>query len=113
TVCGIWVGNPLPVSLAALGAVLLLVSVYLAALRQSSTWAVELALTLTIGVLAAGLLWALFSPTANRWFWLGFQLAGWGYLLLAFSDWSQAQLKTHLITTQLVTGLHQQRPSAN
>jgi RNA binding activity-knot of a chromodomain len=106
-------GKPLRFSLAALVGVILLVSVYLAALRQSSTWAVELALTLTIGVLTAGLLWALFSPNANRWFWLGFQLAGWGYLLLAFSDWSQAQLKTHLITTRLVTGLHQQMPIAN
>jgi hypothetical protein len=105
--------NPLRFSLAALVGVILLVSVYLAALRQSTTWAAELALTLTIGVLTAGLLWALFHPAANRWFWVGFLLGGWGYLLVAFSGWSQTPLSSHLITTRLVAALHEQMPLAN
>ena len=105
--------NPLRFSLATLVGVILLVSVYLAALRQSSAWGTELALTLTIGLLTAGLLWALFRPGANRWFWIGFELAGWSYLLLAFSDWSQGELSRQLLTTHLVTELHQMMPIAN
>src|SRR5262245_24442865 len=105
--------NPLRFSLAALVGVILLVSVYLAALRQSSTWGAELALTLAIGVLAAGLWWGLFRPGADRWFWIGFQLAGWVYLLVAFSGSSQAQLGSQLITTHLVTSLHERMPIAN
>ena len=105
--------NPLRYSLAGLVGVILLVSVYLAALRQSSTWAAELALTLSIGLLTAGLLWAIFRPFPERWFWIGFELAGWGYLLVAFSSWSQARLETHLITTRLVAALHPHMPLAN
>src|SRR5262245_12506897 len=94
--------NPLRFSLAGLIGAILLVSIYLAALRYSSTWGAELALTLTIGLLAGSLLWMLFHARADRWFWFGFQLGGWGYLLVALSSWSQPQLGSHLISTRLV-----------
>lgn len=102
--------NPLRFSLAALIGAIVLVSLYLAALRESSSWSAEAALTLSIGLLLGGLLWAVFHPGANRLFWIGFQLCGWGYLLLAFSDWSQAQLGTRLPTTRLAEMLHGSMP---
>ena len=54
-----------------------------------------------------------FRPSADRWFWIGFQLAGWGYLLVAFSGRSQAQLGSQLITTHVLTALHERMPIAN
>jgi len=97
-------------SLSALIGATLLISLYLAALRQASAWAAAAALTLTIGLLAFSLLWALFRPSANRYFWTGFHLCAWGYLLIAFSDWSQAQLANYLVSTQVVARLHSQMP---
>lgn len=102
--------NPLRFSLAGLIGVILLVSVYLATLRTSSTSGAGLALSISVGVLTAGLFWGLFRPGANRGFWVGFQLAGWGYLLAAVSGSSQSQLGNHLITTQLVGALYRQMP---
>jgi len=105
--------NPLRFSLAALVGVILLCSVYFAALRYSSILSADLALTLSVGLLAAGLLWALVGKGPDRWFWIGFQLGGWGYLLLAFSTWSQAQLGERLLTTHLAAVVHERMPLAN
>jgi hypothetical protein len=100
-------------SLSGLIGAVLVFCLYLAALRHSSTLAAEAALSLTIAILSLGLLWAIFRPGTDRRFWTGFELCGWGYLLLAFSTWSQAQLSTHLVTTRLAKALHGQMPLAD
>src|SRR5262245_20768746 len=102
--------GPLRFSLAALIAAMALVGIYLAALRDATSLGAEAALTLTIGLLGAGLLWGIFHPRANRLFWLGFEICGWGYLLLACSAGSRAQLSTHLATTRLAAAIHGQMP---
>jgi hypothetical protein len=98
-------------SLSTLIAGIVLVSVYFAALRQSSTLWSQTAVTLTVVLLTLGLLWLWCRPGADHAFWTGFELAGWGYLLLAFSSWSQAQLGAHLLTTRLAGSLHAQMPT--
>jgi hypothetical protein len=102
-------------SLSTLIGAVLLIGLYLAAARLSSTLAAQAALTLTVALLVVGLVWGLFRPEADRWFWIGFELCGWAYLLLAFSSWSQAQLSSQLLSTHLLAGLHSLMPfnSAN
>jgi hypothetical protein len=99
-------------SLSALIAVVVVICVYLAALRHGSQSSAQGAVTLTVALFACGLFWAVFRPKADRLFWAGFQICGWAYLLLAFVDWSQPPLGSRLLTTRLAAWTHARMPSA-
>jgi hypothetical protein len=105
--------SPLRYSLAMLITAVLVLSVYFAALRSATQEWASAALTLTVGGLAGGLLWGLFRPGADRAFWTGFELFGWGYLLLAMTPWFGGTLSPQLATTRLAGWLHARMPLAS
>src|SRR5215208_6439046 len=87
-------GNPMGrfrVTLAGLMGVVVVLGVGLAALKNASNeWAGAVRL-MTLGMLAAAILEAVYSRGARRAWWLGFALFGWGYEALASAPWSSPQ----------------------
>jgi len=78
------VGRTIRFSIAGLMGAVLIVAVGLAALRSASdTWAGVIFLS-TCGVLALAVVGILCRREAERAWWLGFALFGWGYMALAF-----------------------------
>jgi hypothetical protein len=81
------VGRTIRFSIAGLMGVVLIVAIGLAALRSGSEiWAGVIFLT-TCGVLALSIVGIFCRRDAERAWWLGFALFGWGYMALAFWPW--------------------------
>ncbi len=75
-------------SIAGLMGIVLVAAIGLAALRNASeTWA-GVMLLLTCGALALAVVGVVCRAEAERAWWLGFALFGWGYLALAFWSWN-------------------------
>jgi hypothetical protein len=70
-------------SIGGLMVIVLAAAVGLAALRNASrTWAGAM-LLLTCGILALGVVGAIYRKGAERAWWLGFSIFGWGYMALS------------------------------
>jgi hypothetical protein len=73
-------------SLMTLLGVLSLVALFCAALRFATGFWASVANSVTFLILGATAVWWLTSPSSDQTFWRGFQIAGWLYVLLAFSS---------------------------
>jgi hypothetical protein len=100
-----------PMNRYTLASVLALVGVLavgLAAIRDGSHLADKVVFTLVLAALSVGLLAAIVLRRDGAW--TGFSLFGWGYALLAFVPPINAEIAPHLLTTtpidDLVTRLH-------
>jgi hypothetical protein len=90
-------------SIAGLMGAVVVAAIAVAAMRRSSeTWAGVLFL-FTSGALCLAVIGLVCRGPAERAWWLGFNLFGWGYWKLAFWDWSFSQ--PVLPTTSLLKGL--------
>jgi hypothetical protein len=86
-------------TIAGLMGLVVVVAVGVAALRfASETWA-GLLLMSTFAVLGASVLVFHERTGANRAWWRGFALFGWGYLALAMGPWASEAIAPHLPTT--------------
>jgi hypothetical protein len=99
-------------SLAALLTAVLAIGVACAALRYASELWASAAFSRALVLLLGAVLGALFRRSASRAFWVGFALFGWAYLLLVFGPWFNSSVKPRLVTTRLITYLHQKLPPA-
>jgi hypothetical protein len=75
-------------SIAGLMGVVVVAAISLAALRTASELWAGMVLCLTCGVLALAVVGVFCGAPAERAWWLGFSLFGWGYLTLAFWSWN-------------------------
>ncbi|MGO9471601.1 MAG: hypothetical protein ACLQVF_46555 [Isosphaeraceae bacterium] len=81
-------GRTIRFSIAGLMGIVLVAAIGLAAWRNASeTWA-GVMLLLTCGVLALAVVGVVCRTEAERAWWLGFALFGWGYLALVFWSWN-------------------------
>jgi hypothetical protein len=81
-------------NIASLLGVILVLGVAFAALRESDDLWESGLFTLTLGVLLVSILLAVRRSEANRAFWLGFALLGWGYLALSLVPTIESRLLT-------------------
>jgi len=67
-------------------------------------------------LMLGGILGVIYGRGARRAFWVGFELFGWGYLVLAFGPWFAMEVQPHLASTRLMAELypilHSSPPSA-
>jgi hypothetical protein len=98
-------------NIASLVGVIVFFGVSFAALRESNDLWESGIFTLTLGVLFVSILLAVHRNEANRAFWVGFALFGWGYLALA----QVPSIESRLLTTKGLAYLDSKvpgRPSA-
>lgn len=95
-------------SLAGLFVAVFFVAFAVAALRFASHWWATATFTLTVGLLAVGLIGAMFRLGERRAFWTGFVLFGGGYLLLVFGPWLADFVGPNLVTNDVAALLHEQ-----
>lgn len=91
-------------SIAGLMAVVVLVAVGFAALKNPSEIWASCLFSLTVGLLLLALLGVAFGSGDRRMFWAGFSVFGWGYLILALLTHA---FEASLPTTLLIQDLHQ------
>lgn len=103
-------------SIAGLMGLVVVVAVGVAALRSGSEDWAGIVLTLTLGLLGAAVLGAIYRTGPRRAFWVGFALFGWGYLALTYAPWFGSEVGPRLATTRgldlLFARLHPQQPQA-
>jgi hypothetical protein len=88
-------------SIAGLMGIVLAAAVGLTALKNASRIWAGVMLLLTCGILALGIIGAIYGQRTRRAWWLGFALFGWGYLALA-GFWSANGRLTDLPTTAVL-----------
>lgn len=74
-----------------------LIAVGLAALRDASEWTARTTFTVTLAVLAIGLVGAIVRR--RRAAWVGFSVLGWGYFLAAFAPGLKDEIAPFLLTS--------------
>jgi hypothetical protein len=57
-------------------------------------------------LLVGGILGLIYRRGSRRAFWVGFELFGWSYALMAFGPWFNLEVQTHLITTRAAAELY-------
>jgi hypothetical protein len=77
-----------------------------AAIRFASPLWASLTMAVTVPLLFAAILGALFRLGQARAFWTGMAVCGWGYLLLVVAPWFEAGVGQHLPTTYLLGYAH-------
>jgi hypothetical protein len=65
----------------------------------------NVALSVTVVMLFASVFEAVFRHGEERYFWTGFAIVGWGYVVLVFSTLF-TEIGDHLLTTQLLMWIH-------
>jgi hypothetical protein len=98
---------PIRTSLRAFMALVLAISVGVAALLLSSPLSASITLTLTLAVLGFASLAVSYRKGRRRAWWLGFAVFGWGYLALAFGPFA-VFVYSRLATSLMLTALHRQ-----
>jgi hypothetical protein len=66
----------------------------------------SVSLTITVGFLFAAILESVFRNAEERYFWTGFSIVGWGYLILVFCDGFKSEIGSQLLTSHLLVWLH-------
>jgi hypothetical protein len=94
-------------SLTALFGAVLFAAFGTAAIRFASPLWAGLTMALTVPLLFAAILGALFRLGQARAFWSGMAICGWGYLLIVLAPWFEAGLGQHLPTTYLLSYAHE------
>lgn len=89
-------------SLTTLFGVVLFVAFGTAAIRFASPLWAGLTMSLTVPILFAAILGALFRLGQARAFWTGVAICGWGYLLIVLAPWFDAGVGQQLPTTYLL-----------
>ena len=95
-------------SLTALFGMVLFTAFGTAAIRFDSPLWAGLTMAVTVPLLFAAILGALFRLGQARAFWTGMAICGWGYLLLALAPWFEPSVGQHLPTTQVLVLVHEQ-----
>ncbi len=80
-----------------------------AAVRFASPLWAGLTMTLTVPLLFAAILGALFRLGQARAFWAGMAVCGWGYLLVVLAPWFETGLGQQLPTTYVLNHVHGQK----
>jgi hypothetical protein len=103
---------PIRFSLSAMLGIFTVMALFFAALRfATGTWT-AVATSVMFAILALSLLWSYTSPTADRRFWTGFNIAAWIYVALVFSPQSFANVEA-LLTTQFLGNVQLHMPLAS
>jgi hypothetical protein len=77
-----------------------------AAIRFASPLWAGLTMALTVPLLFAAILGALFRLGQARAFWTGMAVCGWGYLLIVLAPWFESSVGQHLPTSYLLNYVH-------
>jgi len=93
-------------SLTALFGAVLFAAFGTAAIRFASPLWAGLTMALTVPLLFAAILGALFRLGQARAFWTGLAICGWGYLLIVLAPWFEAGVGQHLPTNYLLGYVH-------
>jgi hypothetical protein len=94
-------------SLTALFGAVLFAAFGTAAIRFASPLWAGLTMAVTVPLLFAAILGALFRLGQARAFWTGMAVCGWGYLVIAQAPWFEAGVGQHLPTTYLLSYAHE------
>jgi hypothetical protein len=94
-------------SLTTLFGAVLFVAFGMAAIRFASPLWAGLTMAVTVPVLFAAILGALFRLGQARAFWTGLAICGWGYLLLVLAPWFEAGVWQYLPTSYLLSYTHE------
>lgn len=100
-------------SLATFLLVIALVSLVFAGLAYSNAYWVRIIATTTLATLTISLVAAIAWQKSGRWFWLGFAIVGWGYLLFLYYGGDDARdiFLTHSAVVRLDKILETSTPS--
>ncbi|HVC98821.1 MAG TPA: hypothetical protein VND64_34470 [Pirellulales bacterium] len=79
-----------------------------AAIRFASPLWAGLTMAVTVPLLFAAILGALFRLGQARAFWTGMAVCGWGYLVVVMAPWLETGLGQHLPTSYLLNHIHGQ-----
>jgi hypothetical protein len=77
-----------------------------AALRNASAFWAGMVLSATLFLLGVAIIGGVYGRGAQRAWWFGFALFGWGYLVLAFAPWFDLNVEPGLATAQLLEAIH-------
>jgi len=95
-------------SLAALFGAILFAAFSTAAIRFASPLWAGMTMAITVPLLFAAILGALFRLGEARAFWTGMAICGWGYLVIVLVPWFEAGIGQHLPTSYLLSYVHGQ-----
>ncbi len=90
----------------AMMAVVVLVAIACAALRELSDHWTNLMFTLAVAVATAATLGAFVRDQPERRLWFAAALSTWLYLLLAFGPWFSSEVRPHLLSSSLLDWAH-------
>jgi hypothetical protein len=77
-----------------------------AAIRFASPFWAGITMAVTVPILFAAILGALFRLGQARAFWTGMAVCGWGYLIVVLAPWFEAGVGQHLPTSYLLSYAH-------